>query len=407
MSDHPFVVVGAGLAASRAIETLREEGHRGRVVLVGAESHLPYERPPLSKGVLAGNDDPLSTRTHDQQWYDDNDVDVRLGVTATGLDTNAHEVTVSSGDTVAYSKLLITTGAVPRVLDVPGNDLPGVHYLRTVDDSRALRETLARGGRLVVIGAGWIGLESAAAGRAHDGEVTVVSPLAPLVTVVGDKISQVFAKLHEDNGVRLVIGPGIEAIEGSDRVAGVRTSEGELLPADAVVVGVGAAPATALAQSAGLAVDNGILVDSALRTADPDVYAVGDVANWQHPLFGRRIRVEHWANAYDGGPAAARSMLGQAVSYDVMPFFFSDQYDVGLEYAGNVAPGAEAQVVVRGDLDGREFMAFWLVDGRLAAGMHVNMWDTIDAVQDLIRSGVTLDPVRLADPGIDLADVPS
>jgi 3-phenylpropionate/trans-cinnamate dioxygenase ferredoxin reductase component len=303
------------------------------------------------------------------------------------------------GERLRYGKLLLTTGSLVRPLDVPGGDR--VSTLRKLPDADDLKTALGRGGRVVVVGAGWIGLEVTAAAREYGAEVTLIEAAPqPLSRVLGDELGVVFADLHRAHGVDLRLNSGVEEITAD----GVRLPDGTVLPADLVVVGVGIRPDTRLADEAGLAVDNGVLVDAALRTSDPDIYAAGDVANVDTPQFGR-VRVEHWSNALNGGPAAAKSMLGQEVSYDRVPYFFSDQYDLGMEYSGWAPPGSYDQVVIRGDKDGREFVAFWLSGGAVLAGMNVNVWDVTDPIQDLVRSGRTVDPSRLADPSVPLTDL--
>jgi 3-phenylpropionate/trans-cinnamate dioxygenase ferredoxin reductase component len=405
--DRTFVIVGASLAGAKAAETLRDEGFTGRVVLVGEEPEPPYERPPLSKGYLLGSDERDTAFVHDRAWYDKQNIELRTGTRAEGLDPGAHTVTLAGGERLTYDKLLLTTGSVVRRLQVPGAELEGVHYLRRIEHADTLRGVLVEGARVVVIGGGWIGLEVAAAARTHRAAVTLVEvDTLPLRRVLGDEVARVFADLHAEHGVDLRLGTGIREIVGTDgRVASVTLEDGTSLPADAVVVGVGITPAVELAQAAGLAVDNGVVVDAALRTSDPDVYAAGDVANADNPLLGKHIRVEHWQNALDGGPAAARSMLGQDVVYDRVPYFFSDQYDLGMEYTGYAEPGGYDQVVFRGDVPGREFIAFWVADGRVLAGMNVNVWDVAEDIERMVRSGARVDPARLADPSVALADL--
>jgi len=305
MTDKPtFVIVGASLAGAKAAEALREEGFDGRVVLLGEESERPYERPPLSKGYLAGNDDKSVIYVHDADWYTAHDVELRLGTRATGVDRAAHQVELAGGERLGYTKLLLATGSSPRRLDASGADLGGVRYLRRVEDSERLREAFQAGGPIVVIGGGWIGLETAAAARGYGADVTILEPLpTPLHRVLGPELGEVFAQLHRDHGATLRLGTGVAQLRGEHgEVSEVITADGEALAAKAVVVGVGITPNTELARAAGLEVDNGIVVDAALRTADPDIYVAGDVANSEHPLYGRRIRVEHWANALHGGP---------------------------------------------------------------------------------------------------------
>ncbi len=405
-----FVVVGGGLAAARCVETLRAEGYDGTLTVLAAEPRLPYDRPPLSKQVLKGDEQPDSVVLHVESWYAEQDIEVRLGVEAVALDLDGHQVRTADGDSLDYERLLLATGSRVRTLPVPGADLEGVVTLRTLEQSVALRDRLAQRPRVVVVGSGWIGMEAAAAGRKHGAEVTVVSPEAPMVRALGPQVSDIYAAAHRDAGVTLTIGPGIDSFRGAGRVEAVVTSDGQVLPADLVVVGVGVSPEAGLAARAGLEVDDtlggAVVVDASLRTSDPDVFAVGDCAAWPcTPLGGRRLHVEHWANACDGGPVAGRSMLGQDATHDVLPFFWSDQYELGMEYAGHVVDPAGAELVLRGDVDGHEFMAFWLVDGAVEAGMHVNVWDTIDDVQRMIRTGGPADAARLADASVPLSEL--
>jgi NADPH-dependent 2,4-dienoyl-CoA reductase/sulfur reductase-like enzyme len=407
-AEPAFVIIGASLAGAKAAEALREEGFTGSIVLIGAEEVRPYERPPLSKGVLLGNDDESSVFVHDENWYSEHDVDLRLGVEATAIDRGARQVRLSDGTSVSYDKLLITTGASPRKLKLP--PLGGVHYLRSLEDARLLRETLKAGGQVVIAGSGWIGLETAAAAREYGCEVTVVEPEpGPLHRSIGPELGEVFRRLHASHGVTFRFGEGVAELVGGQgdggKVTAVRTTSGAELPASLVIVGIGAVPNSQLAADAGLDVDNGILTDDAMRTSDPDIYAAGDVANSFNPLLGRRLRVEHWGNALAGGPAAAKSMLGQEVSYALVPYFFSDQYDLGMEAAGLSEPGRYDEVVFRGDPGSLEFIAFWLSGGAVIAGMNVNVWDVNDDIQALIRSGRPIDQSRLADPTIPLTDL--
>ena len=401
----PYVIVGGGLAGAKAAETLRAEGFDGPVVLLGEEDEVPYERPPLSKGYLLGKEERDSARVHPPDWYGEHDVELRLGTPVTALHPAEHEVELAGGERLRYAKLLLATGSVVRPLDVPGGDT--VFTLRKLPDSDRIRAALTPGARVVVIGGGWIGLETAAAARTHGAEVTLVeADPQPLHRVLGEEIGRVFADLHREHGVDLRLRSGVREVrvQQGSQPTGVVLADGTELAADAVVVGVGIRPDTRLAEAAGLAVDDGVLVDESLRTSAPDVYAAGDVARIATPSFGR-IRVEHWANALNGGPAAARAMLGQEVSYDRVPYFFSDQYDLGLEYSGWAPPGSYDSVLVRGDLAGREFVAFWLSGGRVLAGMNVNVWDVTDPIQALVRRGQPVDQARLTDPAIPLTDL--
>ncbi|MEU8138464.1 NAD(P)/FAD-dependent oxidoreductase [Streptodolium elevatio] len=405
--DNAFVIVGASLAGAKAAETLRGEGFTGRIVLLGDERERPYERPPLSKGYLLGKSDRDDVFVHTAEWYRENDVDLRLGLTATALDTASRELACDDGSRLRYAKLLLATGSSPRRLPLPGGDLDGVLYLRRLADSDRLKEAFAAADRVVVIGAGWIGLESAAAARTAGVAVTVLEAAElPLLGPLGPEAAQVFADLHTSHGVDLRCGVQVAEILGDGgRATGVRLADGSTVDADAVVVGVGIRPNTQLAEDAGLTVDNGVLVDARLRTSDPDVFAAGDVANAFHPLLGRHIRVEHWANALNQPQTAAKAMLGQDVQYDRVPYFFTDQYDLGMEYTGYVAPGSYDQVVFRGDREAREFIAFWLSGGHVLAGMNVNVWDVTDPIRDLVTSGRPVDPERLADPAVPLSEL--
>ncbi len=408
-----FVIVGGGLAGAKAAETLRAEGFTGRVILIGDERDHPYERPPLSKGYLSGKEERDSVFVHEPGWYAQADVELHLGQTVVAVDRETKSVRLGDGTVLHYDKLLLATGSEPRRLDIPGTGLAGVHHLRRLAHADRLRRVLAALGRdnghLVIAGAGWIGLEVAAAARGYGAEVTVVEPEpTPLHQVIGPELGQVFAELHKEHGVRFHFGARLTEITGQDGVVlAARTDDGEEHPAHDVLAAIGAAPRAALAEAAGLALADrahggGIAVDAQLRTSDPDIYAAGDVAAAHHPLLGSRLRVEHWANALNGGPAAARSMLGQDVSYDRIPYFFSDQYDLGLEYSGWAPAGSYDQVVLRGDAGKRQFIAFWLKDRRVLAGMNVNVWDVTGPVQDLIRSGAQVDPDALGDPGVPL-----
>jgi 3-phenylpropionate/trans-cinnamate dioxygenase ferredoxin reductase subunit len=410
MPEPVFVIVGASLAGAKAAETLRDEGFGGRIVLIGEEADRPYERPPLSKGYLLGRDERDTIFVHEEGWYTEHDVDLRLGVRATAIDPKARRVELAGGSEVGYDKLLITTGASPRRLDVPGHDLGNVLYLRTVQDAQRLSAAFRAGGHVVIAGAGWIGLEAAAAAREYGCEVTVVEP-APgsLHASLGPELGGMFTELHRSHGVTFRFGEGVSELRGAGgQVTTVVTSTGAELPADTVVVGIGAVPNSSLAEAAGLEVGNGIAADASLRTSAPDIYAAGDVVNSFHPMLGQRVRVEHWGNALIGGPAAAKAMLGQDVTYDPVPYFYSDQFDLGMEAAGLPGPGRYDQVIYRGDRDGLEFIAFWLSAGVVVAGMNVNVWDVNDDIQALIRAGAAgqhADQAALADPDVPLTSL--
>jgi 3-phenylpropionate/trans-cinnamate dioxygenase ferredoxin reductase subunit len=403
-SSETHVIVGASLAGAKAAATLREEGFDGRVVLIGSEAERPYERPPLSKDYLRGEAGRDKVYVHEAGFYADHDIELLLGRTAVSLDPGRRELAIDDGDRIRYERLLLATGSEPRRLEVPGAELEGVHYLREVGDSDALRARLDAGGSVVVVGAGWIGAEVAASARQRGLEVTVLDPLGvPLERVLGSEVGAIYRDIHTDHGVRMLMGTGVEAFEGAGRVERVRTSDGRTLDCDFVVVGVGVEPRTRLAAEAGIAVSDGVAVDACLRTSAEGVFAAGDVAGAHHPFYGERIRVEHWANALNQGPAAARNMLGQELPYERLPYFFSDQYDVGMEYSGFARDWD--RVVFRGDPAAREFIAFWIVADRVVAGMNVNVWDVNEAVQRLIRARVAVDDRRLADPGVSLEEL--
>ncbi|GAB3594843.1 FAD-dependent oxidoreductase [Angustibacter peucedani] len=407
---HPFVVVGGGLAGGKAVEALRDKGYDGPLVLVSAEGHQPYERPPLSKDLLLGKAERSSVFVHEPQWYDEHQVELVLGDPVERLDVGAHEVVTASGRVVPYAKLLLATGSEPRRLATPHLDAAHaerVLSLRTLDDSERLGSWLRPDVRLVVVGGGWIGLEAAAAARLAGAQVTVVEmDSVPLQRVLGPEVAEVFAREHRDHGVDVRTRVSVQDVVESGDGLVVRLDDGEV-PADVVLVGIGVVPRTGLAEQAGLDVDDGVVVDEHLRTSDPDVYACGDVASVPHTaLDGRRVRVEHWASALNQPPVAAAAMLGGDDTFDELPYFFTDQYDLGMEYHGHADPRTE-RLVVRGELSGDPgFVAAWLDDaGQVTAAMHVNQWDDGDAVKALVRNGSALDVARFQDVDVPLADV--
>jgi 3-phenylpropionate/trans-cinnamate dioxygenase ferredoxin reductase subunit len=409
-SSTTFVIVGGGLAGAKAVEALRDKGFDGRIILFAAEAYLPYERPPLSKEYLAGKKSLTDFTVQNSDWYLDHNVDLRLGSPVSRVDTSAHTVGLRDGTTAHYDKLLLATGSASRRPPIPGSDADGVHYLRSYDEAELLNSVLTEGSSLAVVGAGWIGLEVTAAARQRGVEVTVVEAAKqPLVAALGETVGEVFANLHRDHGVDLRLEAQVEEISTADGTAtGLRMRGGSTVAADAVLVAVGAKPNIELAEQAGLSmgsgVQGGVLVDASLRTSDPDIFAVGDIAAAEHPLYGTRIRTEHWANALKQPAVAAAGMLGKPGEYAELPYFFTDQYDLGMEYVGH-APSFE-RVIFRGDVAGREFVAFWLDgDNRVLAGMNVNIWDVLDDVKALIRSKSAVDPDKLADPQSPLADL--
>jgi 3-phenylpropionate/trans-cinnamate dioxygenase ferredoxin reductase subunit len=410
-----FVIVGGGLAGAKAAETLRAEGFDGEVVLLGEEPELPYERPPLSKDILLGKAGREKAYVHPAEWYPEHNVDLRTSATVNAIDPASHTLNYQEarpdggyhGALMGYDKLLLATGARARRIDIPGADLQGIFYLRTLPESETLKAAFTPDARIVIVGAGWIGLEAAAAARLAGSQVTVVEPQpGALYGALGLELGGKFADLHRSHGVEFRFGDSAAQFRGQGGVVtAVVTKSGAELAADAVIVGIGAVPNVELAAAAGLDVDNGVVTDAALRTSAKDIFACGDVASSFHPLLGRHLRMDHWSNALNGGKAAARSLLGQDVEYNRVPYFYSDQYDLGMECNGLPLPGSYDQVVYRGDSDSLEFIAFWLKESRLVAGMNVNIWDVTDDIQALVRSGKPLDAARLADGSIPLAEV--
>ncbi|MET1043617.1 MAG: FAD-dependent oxidoreductase [Microbacteriaceae bacterium] len=408
MTDQTFVIVGGGLAGATAATTLRGAGFDGAILLFGAEPHLPYIRPPLSKEYMLGKAGRESVFVHPAGWYSEHDVEVDASTTVTSIDPEGHRISLADDRDIRYDRLLLATGATPRRVSVPGSTAEGIHYLRTVEDSERLHSALADGGRTVVlVGAGWIGLEIAAAAREFGNTVTAIGrETIPLQGPLGDELGGVFQRLHEEHGVRFRLPANlVEFSERDGRVTGVLTDAGDR-PADLVVVGIGAVPNTGLAEQAGLDIRNGILVDETLATSAPDVFAAGDVANAYHPVVKRHMRNEHWATAIASGKVAARSMLGASAVLDDIPYFYTDQYDLGMEYSGYPPLTPDATVIYRGDVATREFIAFWVsADDRVVAGMNVNVWDVNEQVQQLIAGGRPVHRARLADPAVPFADV--
>jgi 3-phenylpropionate/trans-cinnamate dioxygenase ferredoxin reductase component len=401
MSKQTFIIVGASLAGAKAAEELRSQGFDGRVLLIGDEPERPYERPPLTKDYLRGESEREKAYVHPAKFYAQNEIELLTETGVTDVNPDRSSVTLDGGRELGYDKLLLATGAEPRRIPVAGGELDGIHYLRTIADCDTLRARLSAGGRVAVVGAGWIGSEFAASARQLGNEVTLIDPLElPNERIFGREIGSFYRDVHAQHGVELVLGDGVEAFEGDGSVARVHTTGGKTVECDFAVVGIGVVPRVKLAGAAGLAIDNGVAVDARLQTSAPAIYAAGDVASQWHPFFEQRIRIEHWANALNQGPAAARTMLGHDVSYDRIPYFFSDQYDVGMEYSGYATDWD--QVVFRGDRNSGEFIAFWLREGQVVAGMNVNIWDVNEHVQALIRSRQKVDVPTLVDPDTPL-----
>jgi 3-phenylpropionate/trans-cinnamate dioxygenase ferredoxin reductase subunit len=401
-SDETYVIAGASLAGAKAAQTLREEGFAGRVVLVGEEPVRPYERPPLSKGYLRGEVGFDTAAVHSEAYYGEHDIELLESTTVTSIDPAARRVTLDPGGSLTYDQLLLTTGAGPRRAAIPGAELDGIHYLRSVASCDTLRQALDVATKLVVVGAGWIGCEVAASARALGKEVAVIEVAdVPLQRVLGTEVGAMFRDLHADHGVDLHLGVGVDSFRGSTAVEEVVLTDGTAVAGDLCLVGVGVLPRTELASEAGLTLDNGVVVDEHLATSVPGIWAAGDVANAYHPLFATHIRLEHWSAALNQGPVVARNMLGRGLSYERVPYFFSDQYDLGLEYSG-YAPVWD-EIVYRGDKEKREVIVFWLDHDRVVAGMNVNVWEVNDQIAALVASKRTVDPAALADPTVDLA----
>jgi 3-phenylpropionate/trans-cinnamate dioxygenase ferredoxin reductase component len=408
MNNKPsFIIVGGGMAGAIAAQTLREEGFDGSITLLSQEPNLPYERPPLSKDYLQGNADRDSIFVHPESWYAEHAVELSLGGAVTSLDPAARTVATTTGTQLRYDKLLLTTGSKPRRLDLPGADLDGVYYLRNVEDSERIKIKFSSAKRAVIIGGGWIGLETAAAARAAGLDVTIlVSGDLPLQHVLGSEVAPIFAELHRSHGVDLRYRTtAVELTRRHGTVTGAKLSDGKKIDADMIIIGIGAIPRIELAAAAGLKIDNGIVVDEHLRTSDPDIFAAGDIAHAYNPRLGRHTRVEHWANARRQGAVAAKSMLGQD-ALDLRPsYFFTDQYDLSMEYTGDIGPAGYDQVIFRRHADTGQLIVFWLYEQRVQAGMNINIWDVAEDIEQLIKSARPINANDLADPAIPLASL--
>jgi 3-phenylpropionate/trans-cinnamate dioxygenase ferredoxin reductase subunit len=405
MTDRTLAIIGASLAGAKAAEAAHASGYDGRVVLVGDEPAPPYERPPLSKAVLRGEAEPDTARVHPDGFYAEHGIELVTGeVTRLDVGPGARAALLADGRRIDFDTAVLATGSRPRRLRVPGGELAGVHYLRSVDDAIALRDAIRDGSRVAVIGAGWIGTEVAASARQVGRDVVLIDPApVPLQRVLGSEIGSMFQRLHADHGVELRLGSGVTAVRGGHQVEAVVLEDGRVEPADVVVVGIGVEPRTELAARTGLRVDDGIVVDERLATSVDGIYAAGDVASAWHPHYRRHVRVEHWSTALNQGGTAGRNAAGAAESYDRLPYFFSDQYDLGLEYVGLAS--ADDEVIVRGDLDARELIAFWHRDGVVTAAMNVNVWDVVDDLRAIVSSGARVDPASLADPRAPLGQL--
>ena len=394
-------IVGASLAGSSAAATLREEGFDGRVVLIGAEPQLPYDRPPLSKNYLRGVTPFEKTLLRPADFYRERDIEMRLGTTVTRVDAEKRTVALHDGERLEFDQLLIATGGKNRRFPIPGIDLPGVYDLRTVADADRIREAMARGGRAVVVGMGFIGAEVAAAMRQSGLDVVAIEPFkTPLYRALGEEIGRVVEGLHRDNGVEMILDDAVTAFEGAGKVERVVTRNGRRIDCSLAVFGLGIEPATELVAGTPVRVDNGIVVDDQCRTNVPGIFAAGDVANHYHPVCGRQMRVEHWQNGVKQGAAAARSMLGRGQPYDEVHWFWSDQFDANIQYAGFHA--AWDQIVVRGSLESRKFLAFYLTGGRVESVVAINQGRDMRRTFPIIKARTAVDPASLADPNVDL-----
>lgn len=396
-----IVVIGANIGGGRAVEALRKEGFDGDIVLVGAEPELPYERPPLSKGFLRGEvaHDEFTIASADD--YAEKRIETRLGRLATTLDPVGKTVTLDDGTTLGYDQLLIVTGASPRRLNIPGSDLAGIHYLRTVADSQAIREQMAGAERVAVVGMGFIGAELAASANTLGKHVTTIEAIdLPLRPALGQEVAERLVGIHRGHGVEVLAGEAVARFEGNGRIQQVVTASGRVVPCDVAVVGIGVTPNTSWLDGSGIALDNGIVTDEYCRSSIPDVFAAGDVAHWWSRRYGRRLRVEHFDNASNQAVAAAKAMLGQDHPYDPVPYFWSDQYDISLQVAG--LPADHDQVVFRGTVESGSWSAFYLSDGRLTAALAANRFKDFSAGRRMLRASTPVTTDQLADESIEL-----
>jgi len=396
-----YVIVGASLAGATAAITLREHGTDGTVTLIGAEHEPPYERPPLSKAYLRGDVPFEKALVRPAAFYADHRIDTIFGTRATRIDPPARIVELDDHRQIPFDALLIATGGHNRRVSIPGSDLEGIYSLRTVEDANRIRGEMVPGRRAVVVGMGFIGSEVAASLRQKGLEVTTVDPSkTPLFRVLGEAVGHIIAEIHRAHGVRTIFEDAVAAFEGTGRVACVVTKGGLRLPCDFVVVGIGIEPVVAMLEGSGIHVDNGVVVDEYCETTLRGIYAAGDVANHDHPVFGRRIRVEHWHNAIKQGSAAARNMLGQRVAYDEIHWFWSDQYDANLQYAGFHT--TFEQLVVRGRLDSGSFLACYINKGRIDAAVALNRAKDVRRVMPLIKARRAVNLEALRDESVDL-----
>jgi len=400
-ADQTFVIVGAGHAGGRAAQAMRQHGFEGRVILIGEEEHVPYERPPLSKDLITSDAGLEKVQLHDADWYADHKIELIFGNAATTLDPGAKTVGLADGQSVSYDKLMLTTGARVRTLPIPGADKDGVFYLRTIEDSDAIKARIAEGTNVVVIGGGFIGLETAGSAVKLGANVTVLEAADGLMgRSLAPEVAAWFAKMHRDKGVDLRLGAACAAVEGDGAVTGLRLGDDTVIPADIVVIGIGILPNVEMAEAAGLAVDNGIVVDDHGRTSNPDIYAAGDVANQPNVFAGRRLRLESYQNAQDQAAAVARNMCGADEVYEDSLWVWSDQHDVNLQMTG--CPDTWDELVWRGNPDEGGATVFYLEGGRIVAVNTINNGREMRPAQRLMQSGKTFDAATLADPTVKL-----
>ena len=399
-----YVIVGAAQAGGWGAKTLRDQGFTGRVIVVGEEPYPPHERPPLSKDVLLGVKPPESTYIWPPEKLLGQNIELRTGARVDRIDRAAKRVELAGGEALAYDKLLIATGSRVRRLNADGAQLPGVHYLRSIDDTLAIKRDLGPETRLVVVGAGWIGLETAAAARKHGAHVTVIEVANQVCNRALPKgLADYLQERHTGHGVEFRLNTTVKSFKGGSRVEGAVLSDGTELPASIVVIGIGVVPNVELAQAAGLEVDNGIVTDASGRTSDPAVFAAGDVTSHPNEFMGRRVRLESWANAQNQAIAAGKAMLGKTEPYNEIPWFWSDQYNLNVQLLG--IPHKSDKSVVRGDKAKDQFLEFFLYEGKIEAVAAINSPRDLRFAKRLMQINKPIDPQRLADTAVTLQDL--
>ncbi len=403
MSEHrQLIIIGGGLAGHAAALSARHNGYGGRITILAEESSIPYERPPLSKAVLQGKKDPAELAFQPNGDYSGDEITVLTNARAQEVDVRERRIKVSNGDTLAFDDLLIATGARPITLESPGFDLDGVHYLRTIEDARQIQGDLESAESVVVIGAGFIGSEAAASARTLGKSVTLVDMAdAPMSAAFHPDIASVCAAIHEDQGVELRMNAKVTELRGSGRVQQAVLDDGSTIDCDMVIVGVGVHPNVELFEGSGVEIDNGILTDEYCRTSVPGVYAAGDVANWWHPELKQRLRVEHFDNAGSQGTYVGQVIAGAAEEpFAPVPYFWSDQYDTNIQYAGVASDDSE--VIIRGKPEERSITAFYLDNGAICAAVTINNAREFRSCRRLVAARAEIDPDTLRDPETDI-----